>query len=65
MGQCTITAALGSTNLEPLVVVSTIALLLSILLPAIGKARDNARVTMSRSNLRQLGVRGRDTLGKE
>jgi type II secretory pathway pseudopilin PulG len=38
------------------VVVSIIALLVGILLPAIGKARDTARVNTSKSNLRQIGV---------
>jgi prepilin-type N-terminal cleavage/methylation domain-containing protein len=46
----------GFTIIELLVVVSIIALLVGILLPAIGKARDNAMVNTSKSNLRQLGV---------
>ncbi|MHC5026436.1 MAG: type II secretion system protein [Planctomycetota bacterium] len=45
----------GFTIVELLVVVSIIALLVGILLPAIGKARDQARLTISRANLRQLG----------
>jgi prepilin-type N-terminal cleavage/methylation domain-containing protein len=46
----------GFTIIELLVVVSIIALLVGILLPAIGKARDNSRVNTSKSNLRQMGV---------
>ena len=46
----------GFTILELLVVVSIIALLVGMLLPAIGKARDTARVNVSKNNLRQLGV---------
>ncbi|MHC5026384.1 MAG: type II secretion system protein [Planctomycetota bacterium] len=45
----------GFTIVELLVVVSIIALLVGILLPAIGKARDQARLSISRANLRQLG----------
>jgi prepilin-type N-terminal cleavage/methylation domain-containing protein len=46
----------GFTIVELLVVVAVIALLVGILLPAIGKARDAALVNASKSNLRQMGV---------
>jgi prepilin-type N-terminal cleavage/methylation domain-containing protein len=46
----------GFTIIELLVVISIIALLVGILLPAVGKARDNARVAVSRSNIRQIGT---------
>jgi type II secretory pathway pseudopilin PulG len=44
------------TIVELLVVVSIIALLVSILLPAVGKATEVARVSQSASNLRNLSV---------
>ncbi|MHC4909544.1 MAG: type II secretion system protein [Planctomycetota bacterium] len=44
------------TIVELLVVVSIIALLVGILLPAIGKARDQARLSISRAQLRQMGT---------
>jgi type II secretory pathway pseudopilin PulG len=44
------------TIVELLVVVSIITLLVGVLLPAIGKARDSARVNTSKSNLRQIGI---------
>ncbi|MHC4717551.1 MAG: type II secretion system protein [Planctomycetota bacterium] len=46
----------GFTIIELLVVVSIIALLVGMLLPALGTARDNARVNTSKNNLRQMGV---------
>lgn len=44
------------TIVELLVVVSIIALLIGILLPAIGKARENAQFTRSQANVRQIGT---------
>jgi len=44
------------TLIELLVVISIIALLIALLLPALQKAREQARVAVCGSNLRQLGI---------
>jgi prepilin-type N-terminal cleavage/methylation domain-containing protein len=54
----------GFTLIEMLVVVSIIVLLIAMLLPALGRARDAAKQTVCASNLEQLGT-GMMTYGGE
>jgi len=49
----------GFTLIELLVVISIIALLMAILMPALSRAKDQARMTTCRSNLRNYALIGR------
>lgn len=58
-GQRSRTSKTGFTLIELLVVIAIIAILAAILLPVLSRAKESARGTQCRNNLRQIGIAAR------